>query len=187
MSSSLLFTRLLDRNVPPQTAVCVEENVLGSSLILCSICSSLTVEEHILFYSLLKGRERKEAEQEVENMLRDLGLPHKRSEEAQNLSGQILSLSLILSTSLMSYSISITELHVTVQCSCRVPPEFLFMMLLLSVCRWDAEEAVGCHGVCWRLQGGDFGWTHFRSRPLLQTLHLGFTPEVPYRWCCTAH
>lgn len=103
MSSSLLFTHLLDRNFPPQTAVCVEENVLGSSLILCSICSSLTVEEHILFYSLLKGRERKEAEQEVENMLRDLGLPHKRSEEAQNLSGQILSLSLILSTSLMSY------------------------------------------------------------------------------------
>uniref|UniRef100_A0A8B9HX73 P-type phospholipid transporter n=1 Tax=Astyanax mexicanus TaxID=7994 RepID=A0A8B9HX73_ASTMX len=47
----------------------------------------LTVEEHILFYSLLKGREQKEAEQEVEDMLEDLGLPNKRDDEAQNLSG----------------------------------------------------------------------------------------------------
>ncbi|XP_061834850.1 retinal-specific phospholipid-transporting ATPase ABCA4 [Nerophis lumbriciformis] len=47
----------------------------------------LTVEEHILFYSLLKGRTRAEAEKEVEDMLVDLGLPHKRDDEAQNLSG----------------------------------------------------------------------------------------------------
>uniref|UniRef100_A0A671RDV5 ABC transporter domain-containing protein n=1 Tax=Sinocyclocheilus anshuiensis TaxID=1608454 RepID=A0A671RDV5_9TELE len=45
------------------------------------------MDEHILFYSLLKGRDRNEAEKEVENMLKDLGLPHKRDEEAQNLSG----------------------------------------------------------------------------------------------------
>lgn len=50
-------------------------------------CSSLTVEEHILFYSLLKGQTQAEAEREVEDMLEDLGLPHKRDEEAQNLSG----------------------------------------------------------------------------------------------------
>ncbi len=48
---------------------------------------SLTVAEHILFYSLLKGRPLPEAQLEVENMLEDLGLPHKRNEEAQNLSG----------------------------------------------------------------------------------------------------
>uniref|UniRef100_A0A8C8GTP2 ABC transporter domain-containing protein n=1 Tax=Oncorhynchus tshawytscha TaxID=74940 RepID=A0A8C8GTP2_ONCTS len=47
----------------------------------------MTVEEHILFYSLLKGRSLSEAQLEVENMLEDLGLPHKRDEEAQNLSG----------------------------------------------------------------------------------------------------
>ncbi|XP_035270491.1 retinal-specific phospholipid-transporting ATPase ABCA4-like [Anguilla anguilla] len=47
----------------------------------------LTVAEHILFYSLLKGRSYPEALQEVENMLKDLGLPHKRNDEAQNLSG----------------------------------------------------------------------------------------------------
>ena len=47
----------------------------------------MTVAEHILFYSLLKGRARHEAEEEVENLLQDLGLPHKRDEEAQNLSG----------------------------------------------------------------------------------------------------
>lgn len=49
---------------------------------------SLTVEEHILFYSMMKGRSRREAEREVEDMLVDLGLPHKRDEEAQNLSGR---------------------------------------------------------------------------------------------------
>ncbi|XP_034068007.1 retinal-specific phospholipid-transporting ATPase ABCA4-like [Gymnodraco acuticeps] len=47
----------------------------------------MTVAEHILFYSQLKGRSIAEAEQEVENMLQDLGLPHKRNELTQNLSG----------------------------------------------------------------------------------------------------
>uniref|UniRef100_A0A8C4NY40 ATP-binding cassette, sub-family A (ABC1), member 4a n=1 Tax=Dicentrarchus labrax TaxID=13489 RepID=A0A8C4NY40_DICLA len=47
----------------------------------------MTVAEHILFYSLLKGRPIAEAEEEVENMLQDLGLPHKRDEMTQNLSG----------------------------------------------------------------------------------------------------
>ncbi|XP_071216858.1 retinal-specific phospholipid-transporting ATPase ABCA4-like isoform X1 [Salvelinus alpinus] len=47
----------------------------------------LTVEEHILFYSMLKGTSQAEAQQAVQVMLEDLGLPHKRDEEAQNLSG----------------------------------------------------------------------------------------------------
>ncbi|XP_077410492.1 retinal-specific phospholipid-transporting ATPase ABCA4-like isoform X1 [Vanacampus margaritifer] len=47
----------------------------------------MTVAEHILFHSLLKGRPMAEAEEEVENMLQDLGLPHKRDELTQNLSG----------------------------------------------------------------------------------------------------
>lgn len=55
-----------------------------------ALCCSLTVEEHILFYSLLKGRSQAEAEREVEDMLVDLGLPHKRDDEAQNLSGKPL-------------------------------------------------------------------------------------------------
>uniref|UniRef100_A0A8D2INN2 P-type phospholipid transporter n=1 Tax=Varanus komodoensis TaxID=61221 RepID=A0A8D2INN2_VARKO len=47
----------------------------------------LTVAEHIQFYAQLKGRSREEAELEVEMMLEDIGLPYKRNEEAQNLSG----------------------------------------------------------------------------------------------------
>ncbi|XP_031431127.1 retinal-specific phospholipid-transporting ATPase ABCA4 [Clupea harengus] len=47
----------------------------------------LTVEEHIFFYARMKGRSNAEAQQEVESMLEDLGLPHKRHEQAQNLSG----------------------------------------------------------------------------------------------------
>uniref|UniRef100_A0A8C5I5E5 P-type phospholipid transporter n=1 Tax=Gouania willdenowi TaxID=441366 RepID=A0A8C5I5E5_GOUWI len=66
-------------------------DVIRTSLGMCPqyniLFKHLTVEEHILFYALLKGRTRAEAEMEVENMLVDLGLPHKRDDEAQNLSG----------------------------------------------------------------------------------------------------
>ncbi|KAM9845375.1 retinal-specific phospholipid-transporting ATPase ABCA4-like [Aulostomus maculatus] len=65
--------------------------VIRTSLGMCPqyniLFKHLTVEEHILFYSLLKGRTQEEAEREVEDMLADLGLPHKRDDEAQNLSG----------------------------------------------------------------------------------------------------
>lgn len=62
--------------------------LLPSSLpLFLSSSLSMTVAEHILFYSLLKGRPIAEAGEEVENMLQDLGLPHKRDELTQNLSG----------------------------------------------------------------------------------------------------
>uniref|UniRef100_A0ABK0KWE8 Rho GTPase activating protein 29 n=1 Tax=Rattus norvegicus TaxID=10116 RepID=A0ABK0KWE8_RAT len=47
----------------------------------------LTVAEHILFYAQLKGRSWEEARLEMEAMLEDTGLHHKRNEEAQDLSG----------------------------------------------------------------------------------------------------
>ncbi|XP_059941358.1 retinal-specific phospholipid-transporting ATPase ABCA4 [Mesoplodon densirostris] len=47
----------------------------------------LTVAEHILFYAQLKGRSWEEAQLEMEAMLEDTGLHHKRNEEAQHLSG----------------------------------------------------------------------------------------------------
>ncbi|XP_005385060.1 PREDICTED: retinal-specific ATP-binding cassette transporter [Chinchilla lanigera] len=47
----------------------------------------LTVAEHILFYAQLKGKSWEEAQLEMEAMLEDTGLHHKRNEEAQELSG----------------------------------------------------------------------------------------------------
>nr|XP_034356614.1 retinal-specific phospholipid-transporting ATPase ABCA4 isoform X2 [Arvicanthis niloticus] len=47
----------------------------------------LTVAQHILFYAQLKGRSWEEAQLEMEAMLEDTGLHHKRNEEAQDLSG----------------------------------------------------------------------------------------------------
>ncbi|XP_073907052.1 retinal-specific phospholipid-transporting ATPase ABCA4 isoform X1 [Castor canadensis] len=47
----------------------------------------LTVAEHILFYTQLKGKSWEEAQLEMESMLEDSGLHHKRNEEAQDLSG----------------------------------------------------------------------------------------------------
>ncbi|KAI4590742.1 hypothetical protein MJG53_001791 [Ovis ammon polii x Ovis aries] len=49
----------------------------------------LTVAEHILFYAQLKGRSWDEAQLEMEAMLEDTGLHHKRNEEAQDLSGGV--------------------------------------------------------------------------------------------------
>ncbi|XP_019712472.1 retinal-specific ATP-binding cassette transporter-like isoform X2 [Hippocampus comes] len=66
-------------------------DAVRSSLGMCPqyniLFNHLTVEEHILFYSLLKGRTQAEAQKEVEDMLVHVGLPHKRDDEAQNLSG----------------------------------------------------------------------------------------------------
>ncbi|XP_076975466.1 retinal-specific phospholipid-transporting ATPase ABCA4 [Tamandua tetradactyla] len=47
----------------------------------------LTVAEHILFYAQLKGKSWEEAQLEMEAMLEDTGLHHKRNEAAQELSG----------------------------------------------------------------------------------------------------
>lgn len=97
------------------------------------------MEEHILFYSLLKGREHKEAEQEVQNMLKDLGLPHKRYDEAQNLSGLISSLSLIISTSLMNSDNNLNNpagvraaVFVSSGCS-RIPPHYANVCVCVCV------------------------------------------------------
>ncbi|NXA12997.1 ABCA4 protein, partial [Sapayoa aenigma] len=65
-------------SVRHRVGMCPQHNILFQHL---------TVAEHILFYSQLKGRSRDEAEQELETMLEDMGLTHKRNEEAQNLSG----------------------------------------------------------------------------------------------------
>lgn len=76
------------------------------------LCGSMTVAEHILFFSLLKGRPVAEAEEEVENMLQDLGFPHKRDELIQNLSG--LTHTLACSPVLVrTFSLNIT---ITTQC-----------------------------------------------------------------------
>ncbi|NXK47809.1 ABCA4 protein, partial [Chauna torquata] len=65
-------------SIRQKLGMCPQHNILFDHL---------TVAEHILFYSQLKGRSRDEAEQELEMMLEDMGLTHKRNEEAQNLSG----------------------------------------------------------------------------------------------------
>lgn len=45
------------------------------------------MEEHIYFYSRLKGRSRDEVKIEMDQMIKDVGLPHKRKDLVKNLSG----------------------------------------------------------------------------------------------------
>uniref|UniRef100_A0AAY4A5X7 P-type phospholipid transporter n=1 Tax=Denticeps clupeoides TaxID=299321 RepID=A0AAY4A5X7_9TELE len=58
--------------------MCPQHNVLFNDL---------TVEEHIYFYARLKGQSSKEVKAEIDQMIEDVGLPHKRHELARNLSG----------------------------------------------------------------------------------------------------
>lgn len=63
--------------------IIVEHLVVGYYSYLCR----LTVEEHIYFYARLKGRGRDEVKAEMDQMIKDVGLPHKRKDLAKNLSG----------------------------------------------------------------------------------------------------
>ncbi|XP_076463176.1 phospholipid-transporting ATPase ABCA1-like isoform X2 [Babylonia areolata] len=47
----------------------------------------LTVEEHIWFYARLKGMPEADVKREMTQMIKDVGLPHKRREMSRNLSG----------------------------------------------------------------------------------------------------
>ncbi|XP_075632749.1 phospholipid-transporting ATPase ABCA7 [Balearica regulorum gibbericeps] len=47
----------------------------------------LTVEEHIWFYGRLKGLSEERVKAEMEQLIQDTGLPHKRREQTRNLSG----------------------------------------------------------------------------------------------------
>ncbi|NXI48256.1 ABCA1 protein, partial [Galbula dea] len=47
----------------------------------------LTVEEHVWFYGRLKGLSEEQVKVEVEQLIQDTGLPHKRREQTRNLSG----------------------------------------------------------------------------------------------------
>lgn len=45
------------------------------------------MEDHIYFYARLKGCSRQQVKAEMDQMILDVGLPHKRKELAKNLSG----------------------------------------------------------------------------------------------------
>ncbi|XP_072701331.1 phospholipid-transporting ATPase ABCA7 [Ciconia boyciana] len=47
----------------------------------------LTVEEHVWFYGRLKGLSEERVKAEMEQLIQDMGLPHKRREQTRNLSG----------------------------------------------------------------------------------------------------
>ncbi|XP_071433900.1 phospholipid-transporting ATPase ABCA7 isoform X2 [Pithys albifrons albifrons] len=47
----------------------------------------LTVEEHVWFYGRLKGLSEQQVQEEMEQLMQDTGLPHKRREQTRNLSG----------------------------------------------------------------------------------------------------
>uniref|UniRef100_A0A8C4IQ13 ATP-binding cassette, sub-family A (ABC1), member 7 n=1 Tax=Dicentrarchus labrax TaxID=13489 RepID=A0A8C4IQ13_DICLA len=58
-----------------------------SFCVCISLSLRLTVEEHVWFYGCLKGLSEEEVKAEMDTLLDDVGLLHKRHEQTKNLSG----------------------------------------------------------------------------------------------------
>ncbi|CAL8096130.1 unnamed protein product [Orchesella dallaii] len=71
--------------------ICTNMNAVRSSLGLCPqhdvLFDELTVEEHLRFFSLLKGFEKSAVNAEVNRMITALGLENKRNAQSHTLSG----------------------------------------------------------------------------------------------------
>ncbi|XP_043924192.1 phospholipid-transporting ATPase ABCA1 [Protopterus annectens] len=65
-------------NIRQSLGVCPQHNVLFDQL---------TVEEHVWFYSRLKGVPKKQVETDMQQMIVEVGLPHKRKSKTSQLSG----------------------------------------------------------------------------------------------------
>lgn len=57
--------------------------------ITLSVLLRLTVEEHVWFYGCLKGLSEAEVKSELDTLLDNVGLLHKRHEQTKNLSGKV--------------------------------------------------------------------------------------------------
>lgn len=60
----------------------------------------LTVEEHLWFFARLRGLENDQVKKEMEQMIKDVGLPHKRKELSSSLSGKEQGISVAVTLSL---------------------------------------------------------------------------------------
>ena len=69
-------------SIPPS----VSPNTICDRLVL--FWCRLTVEEHIWFYARLKGLSEEKVKAEMEQIVNDMGLPHKRHSRTSTLSGQ---------------------------------------------------------------------------------------------------
>ncbi|XP_072373374.1 phospholipid-transporting ATPase ABCA1-like [Scyliorhinus torazame] len=71
--------------------ICSDLDSIRQSLGVCPqhnvLFDLLTVEEHVWFYARLKGLSREKVKMEVEQMVMDVGLPSKRKETTNKLSG----------------------------------------------------------------------------------------------------
>uniref|UniRef100_A0A673HW69 P-type phospholipid transporter n=1 Tax=Sinocyclocheilus rhinocerous TaxID=307959 RepID=A0A673HW69_9TELE len=71
--------------------ICTDLNTIRQNLGVCPqhnvLFSMLTVEEHIWFYARLKGLPEEKVKSEMEQIVMDLGLPHKRKSRTNQLSG----------------------------------------------------------------------------------------------------
>ena len=47
------------------------------------------MEEHVWFYASLKGMQKERIQEEIDQLILDVGLPHKRHDQSKKLSGTL--------------------------------------------------------------------------------------------------
>ncbi|CAI5799096.1 phospholipid-transporting ATPase ABCA7 [Podarcis lilfordi] len=71
--------------------ICSDMDIIRRTMGVCPqhnvLFDILTVEEHIWFYGRLKGLSGEQVREEMEQIIQDVGLPHKRRDQTKNLSG----------------------------------------------------------------------------------------------------
>ncbi|XP_053160051.1 phospholipid-transporting ATPase ABCA7 isoform X2 [Hemicordylus capensis] len=71
--------------------ICSDMDIIRKTMGMCPqhnvLFDILTVEEHIWFYGRLKGLSGQQVREEMEQIIQDVGLPHKRQAQTKNLSG----------------------------------------------------------------------------------------------------
>lgn len=86
----------LSKHLSKKSHVCTRGTFVASFVVIFCFypVSRLTVEEHIWFYARLKGLPEERVKAEMEQIVNDVGLPHKRTSRTSTLSGELDSLSL---------------------------------------------------------------------------------------------
>lgn len=127
----------------------------------------LTVEEHIWFYGRLKGLPEERVKAEMEQIVNDVGLPHKRTSRTSTLSGE------------RRLDLKSSSSEIVPQSQFLTAPLVFFSLAPWWLCRRDAAEAVGGLGLRRWIQGGDPGRAYRRRGPLRPQRHLGPAAQVP--------
>lgn len=93
--------------------------------------SRLTVEEHIWFYARLKGLPEEKVKAEMEQIVNDVGLPHKRQSRTSTLSGQFINVTFFPLFVISQVILDVFYWGIFIHCSFEICHSDFFLLLSL--------------------------------------------------------